>query len=446
MKTSEGVKIVVLGGQLDESIVGGLSQEQYLPFHTVGDAKALHGANSADILLTACWPASIRNGSKVVIPSGPDAVLPPAGYQHISDLCAALKPRYHFSRSPSLYFEREPFFHNPSQDDPEFRPVTRFLSFAAHGNALKQKSLYAFSLSTLDKTAPMPSGSTASPFISSRPKRSLDPNPYSRFENHGRTGYRPNKHPKGRRGLKLPGPDECFFCLANETVSQHLVCSIGDHSYLTTAKGPLTTRETFSEAGINFPGHILIIPLAHSSTIALINEADNPNSKNETFEEMSRFRNSLQTMVAKTSGNKLGSVTYEISRAYGVHNQWQFVPLPEETIRKGLVEAAFKVEAENLRYPEFEFRDPGLGENEGDFFRVWIFTPPSEEGGEGSTKCLTMTFGDDLHFSLQFGRSVLAKLMQLEKRLQWRDCNQTEAEEVADVDAFKAAFADFDFS
>jgi len=110
------------------------------------------------------------------------------------------------------------------------------------------------------------------------------------------------------------------------------------------------------------------------------------------------------------------------------------------------VEAAFRVEAENLKYPSFEVRDPGIGQNEGDFFRVWIWTPPNEENAEGSTKCMTMSFDDNIRFSLQFGRTVLAKLLGLEKRIQWRDCAQSEAEELKDVKAFKATFKDFDFT
>src|ERR1700709_2257976 len=99
-KTSEGIKIVTLGGRLDESIVGGLSKEQYLPFHTVGDAKALHGANTTDILLTSIWPASIRKGSKITTPGG---ATDPMGQEHIANRCAALKPRYHFSSSEFFY-------------------------------------------------------------------------------------------------------------------------------------------------------------------------------------------------------------------------------------------------------------------------------------------------------------------------------------------------------
>ncbi|KAL8728198.1 MAG: hypothetical protein Q9181_005427 [Wetmoreana brouardii] len=64
-KTSEGLRIVNLGGSLDSSITAGLSKEKYLPFHTEDDAKSLRGANSADILITAQWPSDVRKGSKL---------------------------------------------------------------------------------------------------------------------------------------------------------------------------------------------------------------------------------------------------------------------------------------------------------------------------------------------------------------------------------------------
>ncbi|KAI9048315.1 hypothetical protein LZ554_008109 [Drepanopeziza brunnea f. sp. 'monogermtubi'] len=439
--TSEGFRIVVLGGYLDETVVGGLSKENYLPFHTVGDAKALHGANSADILLTTCWPAAVRIGSKVVVPPGD--VLPPAGLEHISDLCAALKPRYHFSTTPTFFYEREPFFFPPTAENPDVKPITRFISLAAHGNAKKQKSLYAFSLQkTTEPNAVLPVGTTASPF-QSRPKKrhALDTDPYSRFGGHD-NGYR-NKRHRGPR-QPPPGPGQCFFCLSNPQLATHLISTLGEDSYITIAKGPLTTATTNAEHGINYPGHALIIPLTHSPTIALIPDEDN--SQEKTYAEMTRFKEALQNMVAKDSKNKLGAVTYEISRASGIHTHWQFIPISEDTIRKGLVEAAFRVEAENLKYPAFETRDPGIGKDDNDFFRAWIWSPPSEAEPQGSTKCLTLPFDNSLRFNIQFGRTVLAKLLGLEKRIQWRDCEQTVEEETKDINAFKAAFKGFDFT
>jgi len=422
-----------------------MSKEQHLPFHTVGDAKALQGAHTTDILLTTSWPSLIRTGSKVPLPDGATEI---EGHDHIADLCAALKPRYHFSSSLE-FFEREPFFHNPTQDSPDARPITRFISLAAHGNPSKQKALYAFGLpASVDPSAPLPPGATASPFISRpnpRKRPALDADPYSRYGDHDRNGHR-HKRGKGFRNERRgpPTPAECFFCLSNPNLATHLISSIGDDAYLTLPKGPLTTSDTYAAAGINFPTHALIIPLTHSPTIALIPEEDN--SRERTFAEMNKFKGALQSLISERSNNKLGAVTYEISLGNGVHTHWQFVAMPEDMIRKGLVEAAFRVEAENLKYPAFETRDPGIGQNAGDFFRAWIWTPPSDEEPEGSTKCITLPFDSSIRFSLQFGRIVLAKLLSLQDRQQWKDCAQTEDEEKQDIQAFKAAFKDFDFT
>lgn len=220
-----------------------------------------------------------------------------------------------------------------------------------------------------------------------------------------------------------------------------MLCSIGEDAYAAIAKGPLPTTDFYSKQGLNFPCHILITPLVHSATLAQIDEE----SRLKTYSEMNLFKRKLNEMVAARSDDKLGSVCYEISRGNGVHTHWQFLPIPVEMTRQGLVEAAFKVEAENMKYPVFSTRDPGLGENEGDFFRVWIHAPASGEDQEVD-KCITMPFDETIRFDLQFGRKVLAKLLGLEKRLQWRDCEQTVEEETRDVEAFKAAFKIFDFT
>jgi hypothetical protein len=453
-KTSEGIRIVTLGGQLDDAVVGGVSKEQYLPFHTVDDAKALRGANTADILLTTAWPASIRTGSK--IPISADGT-EPNSYQHISDLVAALKPRYHFSNS-SFWFEREPFFHSPTPDAPDARPLTRFISLAPHANPSKEKALYAFTLQpSADPLAPLPVGTTASPFRATEngKKRSpLEPEPYSRFSNGHENSH--NRHKHGRRDPRAPkpGPDTCFFCLSNPNIGTHLVTSIGDDAYVTTAKGPLTTSTTNASLGLSFPAHALIIPLTHSPTLALVPISEE-GTREKTFSEMSRYKSSIQSMIAFQSSNKLGAVTFEISRVEGIHTHWQLIPIPVDLIRKGLVEAAFKVEAENMQYPQFVTRDPGIGTSDEDFFRVWVWAPPipisdDDDDDENSpsktavTKCITMPIDGNMRFDLQFGRRVLAKLLGLEKRLQWRDCSQTEDEEKVDVKAFKAAFKEFD--
>lgn len=446
VKTSEGVRIVTLGGKLDNNSSDGKSSDLYSPFHTIGDAKALYGTDTVDILLTTLWPASIRNHSKIQLLENQ---ISPVGHEHISALCSHLKPRYHFSVTPTLFFEREPFFHQSTPGQLDSRAVTRFISLSAFG-APKQKSFYAFVLSTVvDPNVPLPIGTTASPWTLEQKlnkRQAIDPEPllnngFNKTRRKSGKEKFPNK--KGHRSFRL-SPDECFFCLSNPNLETHLVSSIGEDAYTTIAKGPLTTSKINEHFGINFPAHLLIIPLAHSPTLASIPEEDNIREK--TFIEMIQYRKALQDMISKVSKNKLGAVTYEISRTKGVHTHWQFIPVPVTFISKGLVEAAFKMEAENLSYPAFEVREPEPNFSDENFFRIWIWTPPNEESPQGHTQCLTMSICEDLRFSLQFGRIVLAKLLGIEDRIQWRECMQSKEEERSDNEKFKAAFKEFDFT
>ncbi|KAI4173305.1 MAG: hypothetical protein LQ343_003016 [Gyalolechia ehrenbergii] len=464
-RTSEGIRIVNLGGSLDPSITAGLSKEKFLPFHTEDDAKALRGANSADILLTSHWPTDVRKGSKVVLPDGVET---PQGERCVADLCSALRPRYHFSTSSDAFYEREPFFHPPTEKEPEAKPITRFLSLASSSNPTKQKSLYAFSIDPTSSTPiTLPPGTTASPLTTTR-KRERLPNQeesYSRFSTtQNGDHYRPHKRSRfnDRSRKPPPGPQDCFFCLSNPTVKTHLIASIGNDTYLTTAKGPLSTSSTFPS--ISFPTHLLIIPFEHSPTLGSISV---PDDRARTYKEMQRYRRALHSFLISKSGTKLGAVMWEVSRAAGIHTHWQFLPVPSDLVKKGLVEAAFKVEAENEKYPvSFRNKDVGDGTGEkGDFFRVWIWVPGEEDvvdgqrDGEvkgadddeveekrGKQKCLVMPLNADFRFDLQFGRRVMAKLLGLEARMNWRDCAQTDEEETKDAEAFKEAFKKFDWA
>ncbi|KAF2420755.1 hypothetical protein EJ08DRAFT_528691 [Tothia fuscella] len=432
-KTSDGVKVVALGGNLDTN-VSGVSKEKYLPFYMEGDAKALAGVNNTDILITSQWPEGIRDGSKAVFQDSSQ----PTSQKCVAELCARLKPRYHFSTSQAFY-EREPFFHPPTEEAPDVFNVTRFLSIAPFANTDKQKWIYAFSIDpTAAPLVSIPAGTTTLSLIVREKKRPALPDQNSYRFNSGHGGREP--YSKKRRRAPPPSQGECFFCLSNPNLATHIITSIGTEAYLTNAKGPLTKSSTF--APLNFPGHTLIIPMAHSPTLSLIPEAD---SRATTIAEMHRYKCALQDMLTSRSKGSLGAITWEISRSGGFHTHWQFLPLPAETIKSGLVEAAFKVEAENEKYPPFEKGEP---DESGDYLRVWLWTPESgggdsEKGKEGSMIWMPL---DQTYRDLQFPRRVVAKLLGLEGRVAWQDCAQTEMEEETDVEAFKEAFKEFDFT
>ncbi|KAF2402384.1 hypothetical protein EJ06DRAFT_580647 [Trichodelitschia bisporula] len=419
-KTSDGIKLVALGGTHDPAL-DSLSKDSYAPTYSETDARSLRGANAADILVTTDWPIDIRKGSQA--PYASDSS--PTGHPSIADLAIALKPRYHFSPSNAFY-EREPFAHPSSEANPDTFAITRFISLAPFANPDKQKWIYAF---TLDPTAAapitLPSSTTSSPLSSSR-KRPLPEQQSYRFANPATSaGYRGG--PKRRRAPP-PSQSECFFCLSNPSIATHLITSIGSESYLTTAKGPLPPKDSTS---LPFPGHMLIIPLAHSPTI--------PSLPSDTVAEMTRYRHAVHALL-KSRAPRTAAVTFALDRAAGVHAHWQFIPIPADLVTKGLVSAAFKVEAENEGHGAVVAGPPGADAEGADVFRVWVWDPAT---GDEKEQHLVL---DDRFRDLQFGRRVLAKLLGVEGRADWRACGQSVDEETADAEAFKEAFAEFDFT
>lgn len=435
MKTSEGIRVVALGGLLDPDNIAGQLKDNYSPFQNETDAKILRGATTADILVTSEWPEGIQGRSKVEFKPATSI----SSRQCIADLDVVLKPRYHFSTSGDAFYEREPFFHAPSEDTDNLYPVTRFISLAAYGNPHKQKWIYAFSLepSSSHPVAPPP-GSTACPLTLSEKKRSA---PEHREQNlvydDGNRGRKSHKRRKGEPRGPISA-SECFFCLANENIATHLVTSIGENAYLTTAKGPLSTSQTFPKLG--FPCHMLIIPFTHQPTLGSMEEEE----RRATYAEMERYRGAMNRTLKSVAGTEYGSVTWEVSKSSLPHTHWQYLPVTADLINNGLVEAAFKALAENLHWPKFQKEDVGDGfEETSDFFRVLVWNPKDDSEKKTS---YTMRFDEKIRFHNQFGREVLAKLLRLDARIDWRDCGQTQLQEEQDVQKFKVAFKEFDFA
>lgn len=462
LKTAEGLRIAALGGTFEnaeshtkpQSNASGRFQSTY----SDADARALFGTHKADILITSQWPKGIRIGSQKTIPEDPSVL--PAEVQCVAEVCATLRPRYHFSTSDQFYYEREPFFHMPTEPDgSDGKSLTRFISLASFGS--KQKAMYAFSVDV--QAAPaltIPAGVTASPLSAPQSKRKGLPPQRESFQRFGHDNSHGHHGPRKRRRelerANPPGPEQCFFCLSNPNVEAYLITSIGNESYLTTAKGPLPPANFFPSLG--FPGHMLIIPFEHAPTFGTISD---PQTRASTYAEMQHYRTSLQEMVATLGGGKLGALTWEVSRANGIHTHWQFLPVPIDMILGGLVEVAFQVEAENLKYPTLSVTTKEMnGESEtGDYFRVTIWCPANAAGKEpadpeekslgvpaGGEKTLLLDLTPQFRFDLQFGRRVMAKLLEIDQRMNWRDSLQEAKEEEADAEAFKKAFKAYDFS
>jgi hypothetical protein len=391
--TAEGLRLMYLGGLLSET------SSEYSPTYTPKDIAALSG--TADILITTEAPENIDFASKVPLAKGSPA---------IATLVQKINPRYHFAAEGAFY-EREPYENGRGG-------YTRFLSLGDVGG---DRWFYAFRINPNVSTEKAPKGATANPFK----KRQLetvaepcricsDPSHYS-YDCPQKNDQRKKKKRKRLIGrmfrpflpllfwVKLIIANDCFFCLSNVNVAKHLIVSIGTEVYLALAKGPLTPANT---VGLSFPGHILIIPIAHTSVASASETAE----MEDYCQKLSRF----------FQARNCHAVTIEIHQSESIHAHWQVVGVPksksdlDEVFIRGFEEKKMKLEK----------RAPGESE---DYCRIVL---------PGGTYVTTLP----AYFDLRLPRRILAKILQLEDREDWRACIQTEDEERADAAAFRTEF------
>ncbi|KAK9465918.1 CwfJ C-terminus 1-domain-containing protein-like protein [Lipomyces arxii] len=426
--TKMGVKIAIVGGSC------GLLELEKL--------KMNDGA--VDVLVTHHWPENIYLLSASTTKAA--AIKAVTKEPRISDTALLFQPRYHFVPGP-IFWEREPFKNeghiNVSGAGGE-RP-TRFISLAPFANAEKQKWFYAFNLSIPFIPTPLPANTTPNPYLEgvklqAQPRETVKSdsliwgNGSSTKRRHEGHAHGDNRRSRGRRGgrqsreqRQAVDPSTCFFCLSNPNLAQHLIVSIGEESYVTTAKGPLSEP---SSVGLECPAHVLIIPFAHSPTLAAISDVE---SRKKTKAEMLRYRIRIGTMLT-TFGYT--AVAFEISRHSGIHFHIQLIPVPDAKLPlvKDEFETASKMNGYSLEERTFDADKDD--DEEGDYFRVYL----------KGDRMLHIPLPSDVRFDLQFGRKVMATVLDLQDRFDWKSCIQDEAEELKDAERFKALFSKYDFT
>lgn len=228
---------------------------------------------------------------------------------------------------------------------------------------------------------------------------------------------------------------------------------------VTVSRGPLPLPTTFPQ--LSFTGHIMIIPYYHAADELAHGKRSLQEIATE-YKEMTKYRKALGAMVGAKSHGELGTVCWEVNRTGIRHFHWQVVACPTDLIKKGMVEAAFKVKAEQYEYPSFQSSesDSQLPERS-DYFRIWTWTSnPLEMADQtngsaveniGVAKSMYFSLPTDQKFNIWFGREVLAGLLQLENRKNWmhallRKDGSEEAAEVEEADGLRADFEEFDFA
>ncbi|KAF9615113.1 hypothetical protein IFM89_021684 [Coptis chinensis] len=414
----------------------------------------------------------------------------------ISELVADIKPRYHVAGTKGVYYAREPYLNN------EAVHVTRFLGLAPVGNKDKQKFIHAISptpASNMSGTeiSMNPPNTTFSPYshkeggthaknVSKRPNSGVSDTQYWRYDvSQKRQRHGSGKNEKlcfkfvssgsclqdekcnfqhdmdGReqflrgvcfdflnKGKCERGPEcnfkhslvdmaeeishgkqsskkasrskECWFCLSSPNVESHLILCIGENFYCTLAKGPLVED------------HALIVPIEHSSNVLDVEP--------EIEKEVERLKKALN-MYFKSQGKEV--VFFEwVSKHIG-HTNIQAVPIPVP--KASLVQGVFTLAAERVGF-KFVESNSNKDTSERRFFlkiqssrKVSIFYVELPDG-----TLLSHSIEGNEKFPAQFGREVLAGLLNVPNRADWRNCKLSKEEETKMTDAFKKRFENFD--
>ncbi|KAM0026666.1 putative transcription factor C3H family [Helianthus debilis subsp. tardiflorus] len=470
-----GLSVAYLSGRKSSSGVmyGTYSQDDVDALRALAEEPGI-----IDIFLTNEWPSGVLNrASTSDIPpglsdsSGSDPI--------ISELVAEIKPRYHVAGAKGVFYAREPYVNVDAAH------VTRFIGLAAVGNASKQKFIHAISptpASTMSSTeiSTKPPNTTLSPYtFVERPanaheakKRSADvanDSQYWRYDvskrqkvgggdsarlcfkfvssdscpqgdkchfNHdmdARTQsmrgvcfefLNKGKCERGegcnrKHSLQEGRSKECWFCLSSPNVESHLITSVGENCYCALAKGPLV------------PDHVLILPIEH-----LPNTLSSP----PEFEiELVKLQNSLR---AYFKSRKKDVVFFEWVYVKTSHANLQAIPIPSN--RASAVKDIFNLAAEKLGFKFMELKSDNSLEGrrllrdqfDGKFSVFYVELP-------GGT-ILSHTVEENEKFPVQFGREVLAGLLNMADRADWRNCKLDKEEEIKMVERFKSSFQEYD--
>jgi len=411
---SSGLRIAYLGGapKLSGLKIG------YTNAQVAGLESEGAELGNIDVLLTRQWPQHVT--SYAAVPTGCDT----EGCPLIARLARSIRPRYHFAASKPSHYERLPYRnHVVLQEAP--RQCTRFLSLDSVGNPRKQKWLYAFTATPAihcnkEELTREPADVTENPYNSVVLPAAQASEGINQFFFGGKTEEKRGKKRQGedeesRAKRKPPVPTgPCWFCLKGSEVEKQLIVSVGEHTYLSLAKGGLV------------PHHLMVLPIHHYQTSLDLEK--------EANEELQAFKKALRQMFSSLD---CACVFYE--RNYRTsHMQLHAVPVPKE--RAGAVSAAFQDlgQAEGMELQELP-PHASLSDAVGAGVPFLHIEPP----GANPLLCRVRK-----GYNMRFDREVLAcsELLNVPDRVDWKQCQTSKEEEAALAKKLRDMFKKYDFT
>lgn len=223
--------------------------------------------------------------------------------------------------------------------------------------------------------------------------------------------------------IKLDETNPCWFCLSSAKVEKHLIIAIGEHCYLTLAKGGITDN------------HLLILPINHIQSIN-----DNKANYPELLEELELFKNSL----VKFFGSQSQGVVFYERNFRSVHWQLQVVPIDLNIL--DTIEQDIKSMSEK-HFKNSNYLDIPAKYAIGDIipqkapYIYWQIEPLG-------TRFVMQINVKGTYFPLQLGRLILTdeKILNCSEKIDWKSCTKSEEEYKQDVRAMKERYKPYDCS
>lgn len=492
LTTSEGLKIAFVSGDQPHE------EEESAPAvsYSQADIQKLCLTKfpvslppGVDFLLSHEWPENISQLSSL-----PTTADQSKNSVYISELAAALKPRYHFASYDNTFYEREPYKNIVSgfgaQEERPAAHATRFIGLGHVLNKEKQRWFYAFNLVTMSKASTealevLPENTTENPFVSlfssnnSNNKRKHnddddDENNGSFFWGEDVKRAKITETPRNGYVCKrcnVPGhyikdcpqgngdvPPEGYVCNICKNPG-HFIKNCPERSQQQPrGEQPKLDSCWFCLSNPKVEKHLIVsigsemyVTLAKGPVVTaqdsqvpglghllLIPITHYPTfgkipmeAQIEVVAEMEKYKSAIRRLFDQ-HGQDL--VIFEVSRESfkGMsHAHIQLVPVP-----KSKSDQVEKVAREKAAAEGMDLIDRVPANPEIPYFRMEL---PNGQS-------LVHLLRPKERFNLQFGRLVIASVLGSPEREDWKACSQTEEEEKACAAQFKEAFKPFDFS
>ncbi|CCF60509.1 hypothetical protein KAFR_0K01550 [Kazachstania africana CBS 2517] len=404
-QTSNDLRIAYIMNSATE--LNGCKDEVLAKFKEIDD--------TVDILITKEWSRCVAEREQRV-----------TGSAILDDAITLLQPRYHFTGK-----EANTFFESPPFQWKETNTISRFLNLASYGKSGK-KWAYALNLeldATLDTTAP--TNAIENPYYVTKKR----PQPDDSIQSYQ------NKTKK----IGTVVPEACHFCFTNPKLQDHMIVSISDYAYITIAKGPLSVPK----GEMNFSGHCLLIPIEH---IAKFNVGQENLLQSGFAQDMINYEKS----IVKMNFNKfeMSTVVFEINSDRSIHYHKQLLPIPKYLIMKFRTALDRQIHFNNeklrqnvaLNFQTYnslsDFNYKSIMENaQNNYMQFTVY-----ETAESDPTIYLATFKLEDRIDLQFGRRVLAFLLNLPRRVRWDSpvCSQTKEQEVKEVELFQKSYKEYE--